>query len=320
MANRETKWRMLEKMDEIPPRWYHKNMEHNTTKIDGFRRQRMIVLPTEALDAYRSHPLVRRLYLTDVGFFPQARHHTRTRREGIEEYILLYCVAGSGDIWVEDRHYRIGPNEAFCIPRRCPHCYAASEENPWSLLWVHFKGEDADYYPLEDCRIIHPASAEEHRMLSLFELLFGALEDDYSLGNFIYLSQVLALILAELYQRQGGDAAPGQNRHLTRAIRYMYRHLGENLTLEDLCRETGLSKSYLNAIFQSDAHRAPLQFFLHLKMIEACKLLQSTDLPIYQVAQRLGYGDPYYFSRQFRKAVGVSPRTYRKGGYFYGEE
>lgn len=55
-------------------------------------------------------------------------------------------------------------------------------------------------------------------------------------------------------------------------------------------------------------------------MTEACKLLQSTDLPIYQVAQRLGYGDPYYFSRQFRKAVGVSPRTYRKGGYFYGEE
>ena len=63
-------------------------------KRDGFRGERMIVLPTEAFSDYVRHPLVRRLYLTDVGFFPSAAHHYRERREGIEEYIFLYCMDG----------------------------------------------------------------------------------------------------------------------------------------------------------------------------------------------------------------------------------
>ena len=52
-------------------------------KRDGFRGERMIVLPTEAFSDYVRHPLVRRLYLTDVGFFPSAAHHYRERKEGI---------------------------------------------------------------------------------------------------------------------------------------------------------------------------------------------------------------------------------------------
>lgn len=49
----------------------------------------MIVLPTEALEEYIENPLVKRLYLTDVGFFPMAKHHARIRKEGIEEYIAI---------------------------------------------------------------------------------------------------------------------------------------------------------------------------------------------------------------------------------------
>lgn len=67
-------------------------MENFCAKQDGFKGERMIVLPTEALEEYIENPLVKRLYLTDVGFFPMAKHHARIRKEGIEEYILLYCV------------------------------------------------------------------------------------------------------------------------------------------------------------------------------------------------------------------------------------
>ena len=161
--------------------------------------------------------------------------------------------------------------------------------------------------------------AEENRMMSLFDLLFSALEDDYSMGNFIYISQVLSLILAQPYQRSNANAVNGQNKHLTYAIRFMYRHLHENLTLSQLSEELELSKSYLNVIFQKYAHRAPLEFFVHLKMTEACKMLKSTDLCVYQISQQLGYTDPYYFSRLFKKVVGVSPKEYKNGNYFYDE-
>ncbi|MCD8336875.1 MAG: helix-turn-helix domain-containing protein [Lachnospiraceae bacterium] len=60
----------------------------------------------------------------------------------------------------------------------------------------------------------------------------------------------------------------------------------------------------------------PMSFFINLKMKQACKLLRTTDLYIYEVAQSLGCTDPYYFSRQFKKTVGVSPKEYQKGEYF----
>lgn len=71
-------------------------------KRDGFRGEKMIVLPTESFQDYVEHPLVRRLYLTDVGIFPRAEYHFRKRKDGIEEYIYIYCMEGSGTIEVEE--------------------------------------------------------------------------------------------------------------------------------------------------------------------------------------------------------------------------
>ena len=154
----------------------------------------MIVLPTEAFQDYVEHPQVRRMYLTDVGFFPRARDHYRERKEGIEEYILIYCTEGSGVIWVEGREYQLHPNEAFCIPRFKGHRYWASSEDPWSILWVHFKGEDTKFYPLEKEQVVKMISSNaSNRMMFLFELMFKVLDGNYTLGNFIYISQARSM-------------------------------------------------------------------------------------------------------------------------------
>lgn len=79
----------------------------------------------------------------------------------------------------------------------------AHSDDLWSILWVHFKGTDACYFPLEDCRIIHFTTEHAtNRMQFLFDLLFRVLDGNYTLGNFIYISQVLSLILAETYDRE----------------------------------------------------------------------------------------------------------------------
>lgn len=264
--------------------------------------------------------MVRRLYLTDVGFFPCAQDHYRERKDGIEEYILIYCTEGKGVIRVEGREYHLGPNQAFCIPRWRGHRYWACGGEPWSILWVHFKGEDTAFYPLDEERLVSFSGIhEENRMMFLFDLLFRALEGDYTLGNFIYLSQVLSLILGELYQRERKGSGEG-SRRVTDIVRYMVRHLGEPLTLEQLAQEFDLSKSGLHALFQKHTGRSPMDFFLRLKMKEACKMLRSTSLRVYEVAQRLGYQDPYYFSRIFRKVVGISPKEYQNSEYFHYQE
>ena len=287
-------------------------------KSDGFRDEKYMIVPTESFAEYMAHPLIRAAYLTDVGFFPKAKEHYREREEGADQYILIYCTEGKGIIEVEDQIYRLEKSDAFCIPRNVRHKYYADEKEPWSILWVHFKGDNTNYFPLEERKIVHINSRHsDNRMMVLFNLLFRVLERNYTIGNFIYISQVLSLILSEIYFREKVDESSVQDRHVTMVIRYMYQHLRENLTLEEISEEVQLSKSYLNAVFKAQTGKSPVEFFIHLKMQEACKLLKSTDYYIYEVSSELGYADQYYFSRIFKKVVGVSPKDYKNGDYFY---
>lgn len=311
-------------MDNIPLRCYivfegvNGNMTDINGKSDGFRDEKYMIVPTESFAEYMAHPLIRAAYLTDVGFFPKAKEHYREREEGADQYILIYCTEGKGVIEVEDQLYRLEKSDAFCIPRNVRHKYYADEKEPWSILWVHFKGENTNYFPLEERKIVHINSRHsDNRMMVLFNLLFRVLERNYTIGNFIYISQVLSLILSEIYFREKVDESSVQDRHVTMVIRYMYQHLRENLTLEEISEEVQLSKSYLNAVFKAQTGKSPVEFFIHLKMQEACKLLKSTDYYIYEVSAELGYTDQYYFSRIFKKVVGVSPKDYKNGDYFY---
>lgn len=287
-------------------------------KSDGFRDEKYMIVPTESFAEYMAHPLIRAAYLTDVGFFPKAKEHYREREDGADQYILIYCTEGKGIIEVEDQIYRLEKSDAFCIPRNVRHKYYADEKEPWSILWVHFKGDNTNYFPLEERKIVHINSRHsDNRMMVLLNLLFRVLERNYTIGNFIYISQVLSLILSEIYFREKVDESSVQDRHVTMVIRYMYQHLRENLTLEEISEEVQLSKSYLNAVFKAQTGKSPVEFFIHLKMQEACKLLKSTDYYIYEVSSELGYTDQYYFSRIFKKVVGVSPKDYKNGDYFY---
>lgn len=297
---------------------FMENESREGWREDGFRGERMIVLPIEAFSEYVENPLVKRMYLTDVGFFPKANHHYMERKEGIEEYIYMYCMEGVGTIRVNGKKYVLRENEAFCIPRFQQHCYYSDQSDPWSILWVHLKGEDMQYFPLDDCKIIKfKSSYASNRMMFLFDLLFRVLDGNYTLGNFIYVSQVLSVILSETYHREKKNDAVEQNKHVTSIVKYMYRHIGENLSLEHICEEIGLSKSYVNAIFLKCTQHAPMDFFINLKMREACRMLRSSDLYVYEIAQKLGYKDQYYFSRLFKKVVGMSPKEYKNNDFFY---
>lgn len=305
-------------MDNIPHIWYAEIMNYSDEKKrDGFKGEWIYVLPTESFQDYIQHPQVKRLYLTDVGFFPHAYRHYRERKDGIEEYIFIYCLEGKGTIeLLGDRNVTLEKDQAFCIPRFCGHRYYACQDEPWSILWVHFKGDDVNLYPLDERKVVtFSEDSAANRMFFWFQQLLRVLEDTYTLGNFIYLSQVLSLILGETYFRKKRGGESDMNQQITRIVRYMYQNLYKNISLEDITEEFQISRSYLSTIFQKATGRAPMEFYIHLKMKKACKLLRSTELYIYEVGEYLGYQDQYYFSRIFRKVMGVSPKEYRKGEY-----
>ena len=113
---------------------------------EGFAGQDMFVIPRPILARAARHPLIRSIYPTDIGWFPRAGHHYRHREHGAGQDHLMMCVRGHGyaEIDGEEAHLRAG--QLLIIPRDRPHRYWASEDDPWSIYWMHFLGEDSAYY------------------------------------------------------------------------------------------------------------------------------------------------------------------------------
>ena len=72
---------------------YEEEESGKATKPDGFVGERMTVLPKDVVAKYAENVFVKRLYLTDVGYFPDAKGHFIDRPDGVDEYIYFFCVA-----------------------------------------------------------------------------------------------------------------------------------------------------------------------------------------------------------------------------------
>ena len=92
----------------------------------------------------------------------------------------------------------------------------------------------------------------------------------------------------------------------------MQENINMMLTVRDLSEHVGLSESHFSKVFRNKTGSSPLDYFISLKMQEAIRLLTNQSLKIKEVAYRLGYHDPYYFTRIFTKQIGASPGSFLK--------
>ncbi len=94
-------------------------------------------------------------------------------------------------------------------------------------------------------------------------------------------------------------------------VEYMQENLDQNLRLDDFARKAGMSISHFSERFRRQTGQSPMAYFIHLRMRLACRLLDLSGKPVKTVAMEIGYRDPYYFSRIFKKSMGISPDKYR---------
>lgn len=285
---------------------------------EGFAGQDMFVIPRPVLASARQHPLVRSVYPTDIGWFPAAGHHYRDRPNGARQDHLMMCVAGHGYVVLGGQQAHLQQGEMLIIPRNTQHTYWAADDDPWSIYWVHFLGEDADYYVERIPRRGYPVPIEasaQDEAVRLFRYCLDALHDGYGLPTLIYAAQSTQHILSLLLYRNQSlpmEQHSGRPRSsLESVVEYMQNNLSENLRLEDFAREAGMSVSHFSDRFRKQTGQSPIAYFIHLRMRVACRLLDLSSKPIKTVALDIGYRDPYYFSRVFKKSMGISPEKYR---------
>lgn len=111
---------------------------------DGFSGERALVLPASIIHTMENNPLANALHITDIGYYPRAEHHFRKRETPISQYVFIYCVEGRGWFSVNDERYEIKSNQCFILPANVPHSYGADDTDPWTIYWIHFKGDLAE--------------------------------------------------------------------------------------------------------------------------------------------------------------------------------
>jgi AraC-like DNA-binding protein len=288
-------------------------------KADGFTNEHLYVLPDEFLSRLQDNELFRPLTVTDIGYFPLARNHFRQRPQGCETAILMYCSAGSGFYSIDGGPTRtLSSKQLIIIPPNTPHVYGASEENPWSIYWVHLRGSIFQSYYAMSSRFM-PLELSEivgEQILELFRRCFALLKAPYQNEEYFYLCQLTGTILALTSFAGKQSVSPltingGDRNGLDKAIAYMKDHLHRMVTLEQLTAAAQFSPSHLHSLFRRATGHAPIDYFLRIKIQAASKDLYFSNLPIKDIAEAYGIEDPYYFSRLFKRIMGVSPKKYR---------
>ena len=94
-------------------------------------------------------------------------------------------------------------------------------------------------------------------------------------------------------------------------IDYMSHYYMNDLTLEYLSQIMYISSAYISKIFKEETGFSPIQYLIQIRLEKSKKLLSSPTASIKQVAKTVGYDDPYYFSKLFKKYYGIPPSTYR---------
>ena len=102
------------------------------------------------------------------------------------------------------------------------------------------------------------------------------------------------------------------NDQLRAAIEYIHDNIRESLELGSISRAAGLSEFHFARLFKAATGDTPFQFVTRTRMERAKQLLRRTQLPIFEIAERVGYRKPSHFSARFRAVLGYGPDAFRK--------
>ncbi|MFD0714602.1 AraC family transcriptional regulator [Paenibacillus sp. GCM10027626] len=265
----------------------------------------------------------------------------RTGRQGVltplhqhPVFHLMYITSGLGTFTVNECTSEAAPGLLYIISPNERHQFCGNESNPLTNVectfllrdelgepavvnffnWIEAKRGRSVPRAVRTEPLLVPAHLRPFLMEGFQRLLDPA-------GRYV-TGEHLALMVADLMLRveetvwqciqgQEDDDSAGGAEEVARLKQYMKTHIGDNIKLEDLAQLVHWTPNYLCRVFKMHTSEAPIAYLQRLRMTEAEKLLLYTDFPVFTISQMLGYEDPSYFARLFRRSYGRAPSAYR---------
>lgn len=281
---------------------------------EGFVGQKIIIVPPHIKKMATRNGLIAGFYLTAIGYYPLANLHDRERKAGAGQYILLYCVEGNGYVELQQGRYELTPNTFLIIPKNTPHHYGSSQNLPWSIYWAHFVGHQADVLYERYAEDEKPSARSipyDKKRIDQFNQVLSILENSQERRQIEIANISLFQFMASLiYYKETNLSFHGMDA-VSNSIAFMKQNIHDFFSIEAFARQQNLSVSHYSKLFKLKTGHSPVQYFNQLKVQKSCEYLYFSDRSIKEICAELGFTDPYYFSRLFKKCMGFSPSRYK---------
>ncbi|RAP75307.1 AraC family transcriptional regulator [Paenibacillus montanisoli] len=236
-------------------------------------------------------------------------------------YLMHHVLSGNGTYTCAGGQHALRAGHTFLIPPQQLISYASSEKEPWRYRWIAFEGRQAE-------RLVSVAGLDASVPVidtgdnPRVAVLFRSIQRAFRLGGVaanLRAVGYLHLLFAEFGAAQPGAVAGALNRGpdsealADEVIRYLSAQYAEPISIEHMADALGYSRAYLSRVFKQQTGMTPVTFLLKLRIDKARLLLRERlELTIEQIAASVGFQDPLYFSKQFRRFYEQSPSAYRE--------
>lgn len=232
------------------------------------------------------------------------------RKKGRNDYQILYVVHGECFVWHNNTEYKLEAGDYVIYFPHEKQEYRYTGVTDTLTYWIHFTGASVEEI-FSDAHLTSGVyfAPINKSVQSCFKkiITFHSLQKYEIQANAYLLSLISSLSLGE-----GEKSASEYPQYLIDAIKYINLNWQNPISITLLAEKACLSKSRFLHSFKENVGTSAYSYIVNIKIEKAKELLLSTDMNISTVAETVGYSDSLYFSRLFKKHIGISPKEYRK--------
>lgn len=270
-----------------------------------------ISVPLEVLSRIKNMPFRNLLYLSQVG-------NSAQKTESIlDDYALIYCLTGKGQCKTQNGNINLRSNQFMLLSPNEFYSYQADPTHPWEIYCLHFNGNMINELSttFDFKKFAFPTNIAFHsQMVDSWKEMTSKLSTGFSDENIAYANLCLYRFISFfLFPNQGQKNLPEVDKYcqLDQSISFMKTNVHKRLCVEEIAENFKYSPSHYSVLFKQKTGLSPIEYFIRLKIQHAVELLIGSDLIVKEIAGKVGYDDPYYFTRIFKKVTGKTPREYK---------
>jgi AraC family transcriptional regulator of arabinose operon len=269
---------------------------------------------------HRETPYVKRSSIV-TGHYKWAASADTWRSHGTEDWLIIYTIGGRGRFGYRSGEMKADPGDAILLRPRTLHDYGPDPSvGRWEIVWAHFdpRPEWSEWlaWPEIAPGLMRLRLAEEDRKWmerGLFEA--HRREGGIQRRREAFALNALEEVLLRCDERNPLGETAAMDGRVRKAMDHINRFYKEPIAREAVAEASGLSVSRLSHLFREQTGMSLQQFQEQLRLHRAKQLLEYSPLSVQEVAEEVGYENPFYFTLRFKRYAGMSPRAYRQSRY-----